>query len=146
MKYGLIDIDRSIPPPYPPWKKRVLHKELECAGPDEYYLTSVGLWVHDTQKTGMLKGQVIFDYLESTSLLTSCLNLQDGLSIQEKGIVPFRELFGGKAVFLWASAVESENGQFSVPYLYEQWSKVTFSWRWFDDSWDRWRPALVFPQ
>lgn len=144
MKYGLIQMERMDIPAYPHWKTVLLHPELECAGPDEYYLSSIGLWLLEEQKTMEVRGQAIFDYLEGTSLLSSCLNLQDGLVIQEKGIVPFRELFGNKAVFLWASAAVSENGQKSVPYLYEQWEKVAIAWHWFDDTWDRFRPALVF--
>ncbi len=144
MKFGLIEMDRTIPPTYPLWKKRLLHPELECAGPDEYYLSSVGLWLLEEQKQREVKGNVVFNFLESASLFKSCLNLQDGLAIQGKGIMPFRELFGGMAVFLWASAVESQNEQDSVPYLYEQWGKVEIAWHWLDDTWDRWRPALIF--
>ena len=51
--------------------------------------------------------------------LANCLNLQDGLAIQQKGIAVFRKLFAGKAVFLWGSVVQHRNGYLVVPYLYE---------------------------
>ncbi len=139
-----IHIDRSVKPIYPDWVKKVMCPELECAGPTDYDLTKdVELWLHDGQKNGrLMKGQAIYDYLlKTTNTLASYLNLQDGLAIQQKGIVVFRKLFGGKAVFLWGSVVRDRDGGLVVPYLYAGGVKVVLDWRWLRSGWVGSNPA-----
>jgi hypothetical protein len=140
----VIQVDRSILPEYPHWKKTLFHPELESAGFPVYFLSMLRPWLHEKQKMGTVKGQVIYDHLKDTGIISTCLNLQDGYAIARNGIEAFRDVFGKQALFLWASVVESNNGQFSVPYLYEQWGKVTIAWHWLDDSWGKTQPALRF--
>ena len=129
----LVHVDRSVKPTYPSWVKEVMHSELECAGPAEYNLSQATQWVHDEQKVRVVKGQVIYNYLKNTESLSSCLNLQDGVAIHSKGITVFRKLFKKKAVVLWGSVVQDQNGDLRVPYLYERWGKIVLNWRSLDD-------------
>lgn len=137
-------VDRSIKPQYPDFVKDVFHPELECEGPVEFHLrTGLTPWLHDKQKGGgCTTGNVIFEYLKENGILQSCLNLQDGLAIQAKGIAVFRKLFQGKALPLWKSVVRSDDGNLSVPCLCDVGSQVVVDWDWLDDDVDG--PALRF--
>ena len=141
----LVRVDRSVKPTYPDWFKKLEHPELECSGPTEYNLqTGVEQWLHDQQKCGSVQGNTIHTHLKKDNALTSCLNLQDGLAIQAKGIAVFRKLFGGKAVFLWGSVVRNRGGNLLVPYLYDIGGKVGLYWNWLDYNWYSDNPALRF--
>jgi len=141
-------VDRSVKPTYPNWMKKVMHPELEGTGPAEYNLeTQVEEWLHDDQKSEVIHGQVIYDYLKKRDMLADQLGLADLLAIQAKGIKVFRNLFKSfksKAVFGWRSVVEVRNGHLDVPCLYEDGDWVVLSWRWLDNGWDSRRPALRF--
>ena len=136
----LIRVDRSIKPSYPDWFKKLEHPELELAGPAEYDLSKVEQWLHDDQKSG----SAIYKHLQSGDNLVTCLNLQDGLAIQAKGIAVFRKLFAGKAVFLWGSVVLDRSGGLLVPYLVGDGGKVVVGWFWLDNDWGSDYPALRF--
>lgn len=138
-----VHVDRSIKPTYPDWMKKVMHPELELAGPAEYDLLQIDQWLHDDQRSSVV-GNTIYKYLQKVDALTTCLNLQDGLAIQQKGITVFRKLFTGKAVFLWGSVVQHRVGNLRVPYLIEDVGKVLIHWRWVGYSWDSDLPALRF--
>ena len=141
----LVRVDRSVKPSYPDWFKKLEHPELECSGPAEYDLqTGVQEWLHDEQKRRSVQGNTIYKHLTDTNALASCLNLQDGLAIQQKGIAVFRKLFGGKAVFLWGSVVQDRNGDLDVPCLCGHGDRVVVYWHWLDDDWDSNNPALRF--
>ena len=141
----LVRVDRSVKPSYPNWFKKLEHPELECSGPTEYDLqTCVHQWLHKDQKRGLVLGKTIYKYLQKGDALATCLNLQDGLAIQAKGIAVFRKLFGGKAVFLWGSVVRDRDGNLDVPYLYEDGGKVVVSWGWLGNNWNSRDPALRF--
>src|SRR3989338_7648426 len=121
----LVRVDRSVKPNYPDWMKKVMHPELELAGPAEYNLQDgVEQWLHDDQKRGSVVGNTIYKHLQKGDGLANCLNLQDGLAIQQKGIAVFRKLFAGKAGFLWGSVVQNRNGSLRVPYLIENGGEV----------------------
>lgn len=140
----LVRVDRSVKPSYPDWFKKLEHPELECAGPAEYDLqTAVQQWLASGQES-VIKGDRIYAQLKKDNALASCLNLQDGLAIQQKGIAVFRKLFAGKAVFLWGSVLQRRSGRLSVPCLYESGGKVVVFWRWLDFSWVSDFPALRF--
>ncbi|MEK7539310.1 MAG: hypothetical protein AAB595_01560 [Patescibacteria group bacterium] len=140
----LVRVDRSVKPTYPDWFKKLEHPELELAGPAEYDLTKVDQWLHDDQKRGSVVGNTIYKHLQKGDNLATCLNLQDGLAIQQKGIAVFRKLFAGKAVFLWGSVVQDRNGHLLVPYLYDNGDKVGLVWFWLDGHWYSSLPALRF--
>ena len=141
----LVRMDRSVKPSYPDWFKKLEHPELECSGPTEYDLqTAVQQWLHDEQKHRSVQGNTIYKHLTDTNALASCLNLQDGLAIQQKGIAVFRKLFGGKAVFLWGSVVQNRISSLDVPCLYVLGVKVVVSWDWLDRHWYSNDPALRF--
>lgn len=140
-----VRVDRSVKPSYPDWMRKVMHPELELAGLAEYDLSQVEQWLHDDQKNGSVEGNTIYKRLKKDNVLASCLNLQDGLAIQKKGIAVFRKLFSGKSVFLWGSVVQDRNGDLYVPYLYERYGGVVVRWHWLhSDCWDSSSPALRF--
>ena len=140
----IIRVDRSVKPSYPDWMKKLEHPELELAGPAEYDLAKVDQWLHDDQKRGSVVGNTIYKHLQKGDNLANCLNLQDGLAIQAKGIAVFRKLFAGKAVFLWGSVVQYSSGSLVVPYLYGYGGEVVVGWGWLDFHWDSDHPALRF--
>jgi hypothetical protein len=141
----IVRVNRSIKPNYPSWMEKLMHFELEGSGPTEYNLqTDVQKWLHDDQKNGVVFGNAIYKYLKKDKTLASCLNLQDGLAIQQKGTAVFRELFAGKAVFLWGSVVQRRNGNLYVPYLYDGDVKIVLFWNWLDDILLSNYPALRF--
>ncbi len=140
----IIRVDRSLRPSYPDWMKKLKHPNLECSGPAEYDLSSVELWFHDGQHSGSVDGNTIYKHLQKNNDLTSCLNLQDGLAIQQKGIAVFRNLFADKKVFLWGSVVQSRYSQLMVPYLYDNSYEVELNWFWLDYNWYLEYPALLF--
>ena len=120
----IVRVDRSIKPSYPDWMREVMHPELECSGPTKFDLRDVSLWLATGQDTGVVTGGVIYSQLKRENILQSCINLQDGLAIQQKGIVVFRKLFAGKVVFLWGSIIEDCNGNLNVPCLFEDGDEV----------------------
>lgn len=141
----LVRVDRSVKPTYPDWFKKLEHPELECSGPAEYDLqTAVQQWLHDDQKNGVVVGNTIHKHLKKDNALASCLNLQDGLAIQQKGIAVFCKLFGGKAVFLWGSIVRDCDGSLGVPFLCGSGDEVVVGWHWLGLSFDSSIPALRF--
>ena len=140
----LVRVDRSVKPSYPDWFKKLEHPELECSGPTEYNLqTGVEQWLHDEQKHRSVQGNTIYKHLTDTNALASCLNLQDGLAIQQKGIAVFRKLFGG-AVFLCGSVVQDRYGYLLVPFLCELGDEVVVRWLWLANYWNSLNPALRF--
>lgn len=140
----IIRVDRAVCPVYPDWMKKVMHPELEGAGPSEYDLTTIEQWLHDDQKKGVVVGNRIYDHLKETDTLKDCLGLRDGEEIKKKGTEVFRKFFGGKAVFLWASVVQRRNGRLHVPYLIEDGGGVVVYWDWLDDDWSGRDPAAHF--
>ena len=140
----IIRVDRSVRPVYPDWMKKVMHPELEGAGPPEYDLATVEQWLHDDQKKGVVVGNRIYDHLKKTDALKTCLGLRDGEEIKKKGIEVFRKFFGGKAVFLWASVVQHRYGYLYVPYLIGRDGGVVVGWYWLDNDWHDRNPAARF--
>ncbi|MCI0619558.1 hypothetical protein L0Y40_00785 [Candidatus Wolfebacteria bacterium] len=119
---------------------------LQTMAPAEYDLRSgVEQWLHDDQKTGMVKGQRIYDHLKATSALANQLGLTDLLAIQKMGIVVFRKLFGGNAVFGWRSVVRSRvNHGLDVPFLCASCVEVVLGWVWLDRDFRASDPGLRF--
>ncbi len=142
----IINVNRSLRPSYPEWMKKLIHPELEIAGPSEYNLKDgVDQWLHDDQKNGTVEGNKIYEKLKSDNALTYCLNLQDLLAIKAEGTTFFRKLFVGKAVFGWGSVVEFHNGKVVVPCLVEDSKKVLLvNWRELGQIWSSNNPALRF--
>ena len=140
----IVRVDRSVKPSYPDWMKKLMHPELELSGPAEYDLSKVDQWLHNDQKRGSVVGNTIYKPLQEGDNLATCLNLQDGLAIQQKGIAVFRKLFASKEVFLWGSVAQDRYGNLYVPYLIEHGGKVVVNWHWLDLHWDSNNPALRF--
>lgn len=141
----LVRVDRSVKLSYPDWFKKLEHPELECTGPAEYDLRmAVQQWLANGQERG-ITGDRIHTQLKKDNVLASCLNLQDGLAIQQKGIVVFRKLFANKAVFLWGSVVQDRFGNLYVPYLFDGVRVVVdWCWIWMGGSFNSNDPALCF--
>lgn len=141
---SIIHVDRTVRPTYPSWMKKVLYPKLENTGPEEFDVTKLELWLHNDQKAGTVKGNVIHDHLKSNNMLEGCLGLRDLEEIQKKGVTFFRENFKGKAVFAWKSVVRHADGYLLVPYLIENDGKVVLYWNWLDNDWNSSNPALRF--
>lgn len=143
----IVRVDRSVKPIYPDWFRELEHPELEGSGPSEYNLQDeVEQWLHDDQKRGFgsVVGNTIYGHLQKGDALATCLNLQDGIAIQAKGIAVFRKLFGGKGIFLWGSVVRNRIGNLDVPFLCEDGDGVVVDWHWLANVWDSNNPALRF--
>lgn len=139
----VVRVDRSVKPIYPDWIKKVIHPELELAGPAEYNLQDgVEQWLHDDQKRGSVVGGTIHKHLQKGDALATCLNLQDGLAIQQKGIAVFRKLFAGKVVIMWGSVVQGQSGDLFVPCLSEGDGGVVLDWFWLGNNFLSSFPAL----
>ena len=140
----IIRVDRTIKPTYPDWKKKVMHPELEASGPAEYDLSKVDLWLHDGQKDGKwTRGDNIYAKLKENDneLLKTCLTLRDGEEIKKNGVEAFRKFFKGKALFLWGSVVQLDDGDLYVPYLVDGGGRVVVDWGWLDGGWRGNSPA-----
>jgi len=144
----IVHVDRSVKPTYPNWVVKLIHPELELAGPAEYDLSKVDQWLHDDQKRGSIVGNTIYKYLKKDNTLADCLGLEDLLAIQQKGIKVFRQLFADKAVFGWRSVVRHSNGYLDVPCLRElelgDGVEVMLDWYWLGLRWNSNDPALHF--
>ncbi|MES3031870.1 MAG: hypothetical protein V4699_01350 [Patescibacteria group bacterium] len=146
----IIEIDRSIEPIYPECIKRLGKIDRSHVGPTQYDLSEVSLWFHPKQISGAFLCKHVHAYLLETYGIAQCLNLQDGLAIQAKGLEVFRHLFKGKEIFLWGSVLESRNGFPFVPYLYERQNamngvcEVVLGWNGLGDICGQNRPALRF--
>ncbi len=143
----IIHVDRSVKPNYPARMKEVMDPELEFAGPAEYDLSQVEQWLHGDQYHGCARGVNIYRYLQNSEegALATCLNLQDGFAIQQKGIAVFRKLFTNKSVHLWCSVIRDQDDDLYVPCLYDHGGKVLMGWRWLNVSdWNSNAPALRF--
>lgn len=142
-----IRVDRSVRLAYPDWVGKVMHPDLECTGPAEYNLeTAVEEWRHENQKTGVVRGQVIYDHLKAGNELANQLGLVDLLAIQAKGIKVFRALYKGKAVFGWKSVARRRGirGGLGAPYLCGSDGRVVLYWVWLGSVWSSFSPALRF--
>ncbi len=150
----IIRVDRSVRPGYPDFLLKVMDPELESAGPAEYDLVNVELWLHDNQKGGkwITLGE-IYNYLKSNDLLKSCLGLADGIEIQKRGLATFRSLLGNsgkiKSVNLWRSVIEGlgvdQTSNFYVPYLFELDDKIILDWSCLKNGVKGGVAALRFP-
>lgn len=140
-----VHVDRSIKPSYPDWMRELMYPELELAGPALYNLKDgVERRVYDDQSDDCALGSTIYKRLQKSRSLATCLNLQDGIAIQAKGIAVFRKLFAHKRVFLWGSVVEHSDGRLLVPFLYENGDEVGLDWRCSVCYWYYNDPALSF--
>lgn len=138
----IIRIDRKICPVYPDWVEKPMHPELEAIGPREYSLGDVEQWLHEKQKTGVARGNEIYEHLKSADDLKNHLDLRDLQAIQKLGIEVFRKHFAGKAVFAWKSVVLDRDGCLRVPYLLGSGGTVGLLWGWLDYDWRARHPAL----
>ncbi len=141
---SLITVDRTTHPTYPSWMESVLYPELENTGPSEFDVGNLDRWLHDSQKTGVVTGNVVHEHLKSNNMLEGCLGLRDLEEIQKKGIVFFRERFKGKAVFGWKSIVRGAGANLCAPYLVERDGEVVLSWSWLAHFWSSSNLALRF--
>ena len=133
-----VRVDRSVKPKYPDWVKKgkLWHPELECFRPAEYNLRTVKPWLHDDQKYGWVLVSFLLNKFKESNASVSCLSLQDGFAIQQKGLAVFRKLFAGKAVFLWGSIAQDINGDLYSPCLFERGDEVMMNWSWLTGYWD----------
>ncbi len=137
---GIISINRTTPLRHPEWVKEPLYDE--SMGPAEIDPSKAEQWLHDSQKTGVVTGTVIHDYLVEKKMIESCYGLRELLAIQAKGIAYFRKHFKGMAVFGWKGTVRHRDDNLHVPYLVDDGGKVILHWYWLDNDWSSRNPAL----
>lgn len=145
----IVHVDRSVKPSYPDRVGVVRHPELELEGPPVYNLQDgVEQWLHGEQQRYSVRGSTIYEHLQGSGALSICLNLQDGLAIQQKGALVFHELFADQQVFLFGSVTTSEDDGtcLYVPYLYEAFvsGEIVLSWFWIRDPMNRNHRVLRF--
>lgn len=141
----LVRVDRSVKPRYPVWFKKLEHPEFEYSGPTEYNLqTGVEQWLHDDQQHSAVEGNTIYKHLQKVDALATCLNLQDGLAIQQKGPAVFHKVFLNKAVFLWGSVAQNRRDILHVPYLFMFGDHFVVSWSSLGGKFEFIDPALRF--
>lgn len=144
---AVIRIDRMARPAYPSWTKKVMHPELEGAGPAEYEISVVKQWFHEEQKKISdegVEGNKIYRYLVKNNLLNSHLGVADLRAIKDKGVAFFRKYFSGMQVFAWKSVILDYDGDYFVPCLEERDKKMIIQWFELDLGWHTRRPALYF--
>jgi len=139
-----IEIDRSNPPVYPPWVKRVLHQESESRRPSKYDLRKdVELWRHpgQTWATGGEVGGVIYQNILRQGEIHLYLGYPDLIAIPEMGVEIYRELYDDTSVYAWGSVVEGaprisrsgrEGASLSVAYLCLDKEKIVQDWEQLD--------------
>lgn len=141
----IIHVDRQALPTYSEWMKELVRPLEERMGPKSFDVAKLDHYLFGKQKTnGYETGHAIQKHLEDEDLLKTCLNLQDLIAIQAKGIDFFRAHFKGKAVFAWKSVVRNRDGDLYAPCLIEFDGRVGLGWRWLDDLCHENDPALRF--
>jgi hypothetical protein len=141
----IIRVDRSIRPVYPDWMEKPMHPELEMTGPAEFDAGKLEQFLLEKQKTGVVKGNDIYEHLKQTDTLKTCVGLRDLEEIQKKGIDFFRKHFAGKAVFGFRSVVLGRDyGRLRVPYLLESDGQAVLYWISLGVVWGADDPALRF--
>lgn len=142
----IIRVDRSVKPIYPHRVERLMHPEFELTGPTEYNLQDgVEQWLHNNQKGGLVVfGWDIYQDLRASNTLITCLNLQDGLAIKQKGNVVFSNLFTDKSLCLWRSVAVFRDVGLCVPYLCGHSDKVFLFWGQLDSRFNSNNLSLRF--
>ena len=144
----MIIVDRMIRPNYPDWVRKVMNPKEECKGPSAYNILNVEHLEHEGQINGDITGNIIYSWLKKTGIIYSCLNLQDGLAIYEKGVEFFEEFLWKKfgkghdypfnpndfQLILWKSVVEDKQGDLQVPYLQLYEGNVSLHWRFLESN------------
>jgi hypothetical protein len=133
----LVKVERQTKPVYPLIVKSVLHPELELRGPEEFIVSSLRKCFYADEKT--VNHEVIYRRLVFGKILPFCLNLQDGYAIQAKGITVFCNVFGSKAVFLWASTGRDQDGEKIVPFAFGAngtVNQVVIGWAKMNQNWN----------
>jgi hypothetical protein len=132
---------------------RPFDSRLEKRGARLYNLSGVRTWLHPGQKNGAaVKGTEIFDCLRRPAdtfgnrMLDSCLNSQDALEIEKKGIVIFRMHFGVETLlYFWGSVSYDISQNLYVPYLFIDGNKLSINWRQVNGLWHKDDVAVLFP-
>jgi hypothetical protein len=126
-----VHVDRSVPPAYPHWKKRLMHPEWELLGPTQYDLRNLWPFYHDAQRHGMIQSDEMYSYLKYSEILANCIGLADLMAIQAKGLPLYRKLYRGKVALGWKSvSQDSDDYSIRVPTLYELDGELLLGWVW----------------
>lgn len=145
-----ISVERTIRPTYPKLVKELLHPEFETAGPAQFRVNELSLWVHDKQTNGYINGSVIYEHLKNNSMLEGCLNLDDLHEIGTNGQFSYLKYSSSDSVeapaFVgWKSIAKDKDDKLRVPALVLLAGAVHSIWLDVNDSFTFNRPALRFP-
>lgn len=106
-----VAVDRSIMPAYPSPDsiREIVFPDIESGGPPSFHIKKL-LRFKDffdkDENMGSLVG--VYQALKASNYIRACLNLQDLVAIQKKGLPFFRRYFQGKQVFGWRTVVYRE--------------------------------------
>lgn len=125
----IIRLDRSSEFVYPDSMHELVHPALEHTGPAEYDATKLRQVLFPEQYSHALAPQVVYERLEKTGELGTCLGMRDLNAIQRKGLTFFRQNWEGKYIFGWRSIVRvAVIGCLIVPCLYEYKKRLVLQW------------------
>ena len=168
----MIHVDRSSDLIVPPFLKRrglagFKYPELEKVGPEVFDLRKVrrllprdcvnlfgkfiskgseilGLGLEESPRPVI--GKEIHDYVVNHKTLVECLGFREVLTIQEKGVEFFREVFGeGVVVFFLKGIAEDKVGGRHAPFLHILEGKLTLAVRHLDREWDEKDLMVLYP-
>lgn len=132
-----VEVDRSNPPAYPSWMRRVLYPE-RGRRPDRYDLRKdVEIWQHKGQKTwsaGGEVGRVIQEGLVRRGEIECQGRTEDLIAIKTiVGVELYRQLFEEKSVFALGDVVEGvlrggSVDQLCASYLCLEGERVILDW------------------
>ena len=134
---AIVRVSCTARPDYPSWTGRVMHTDLQNTGPSRYDLrTDVTPWRHDSQKRGFIRGNAVYEYLETRNEIDSCLGRVDCVEIKKMGAPIFRAVFGDKALlFFLRSTIASQSGILEAPCLFIFNNEVMDRWFWLGGYW-----------
>lgn len=141
----LIEPDRTLSLQYPNKSRPAIAKKLQTPGPANYRLEGgVIAWLHDGQKGRYISGSKILADLESSQMISRCLDVFDAIALQKLPIGIFRRFFKGLTLYFWKSTV-TVAGKNLVPTLREMGEELIIHWVSVDQAMGNNRPGLMFP-
>jgi hypothetical protein len=135
---------------YHKWFKEFLRPELVKTGLAKYNAAKLKLWCFKPQKTGSVRGFLIYNNLCVTGRLHQSVSYDDLIAIQEKGYSFFQKNYEGKSLFAWKSIAifkaEAGSGSetFVVPCLRANGVNLQIFWRSIDGEFNTASPAVLF--
>ena len=103
-------------------------------------------WRHPDQMNGFVRGYQTKQRLIDAGLIASCVDLDDLVAVQARGIVFFERHFAGKVVCAWRSVRNGYVPCLAVVFVTEQPSMrnmLALYWDWVDSDYFDTRPHVA---